>query len=385
MKPLRILTTVTVLFLTLTGTTFAAFEIWGASVRAKGMADAMAAYGGDINALPHNPAGLAALDTLQVNVQYDLPFTGLDDVSIGVFNASYAAPFVNDGLINWPASIINLLTFGLTRPVFQDGAYGLSFYTLSDELYYERAISMAFGRRLSNILNTGLNFSVGFRMNILMRGVNDNEYTAVNPYFANGTSTSAFGLDLGVIMYLSKSVHIGLVFNNFIEPDIAINADTEEPLNSSIKAGVNWEVGDLLFMQDLKIAYTYTSLGRDEDDIRTAKTVNGFGFEFWQLSHSFAFRSGFEWGDDLSNLSLGISYILGLGSHAFTFDYAFILPLDMKATSGTHMLSLTWALDLPKSAFEFDDKKQAEMRRLEDLADKTGGETSTTSTNNKPK
>ena len=31
------------------------------------------------------------------------------------------------------------------------------------------------------------------------------------------------------------------------------------------------------------------------------------------------------------------------------------------------------------------DELVAEMRRLEDLADKTGGETSTTSTNNKPK
>jgi len=346
----------------------ASFETWGISVRAKGMGDAMAAIHGDANSMMHNPAGLATLRSVQLMPNYNMPLTGLDEGGVNILNASFAAPFVNDSVINWPGALFNLISFGLTKPFFKEGAYGLTFYNLSDELYYERAFSFALGRKLFNFLNTGMNFSVGARFNLFMRGINSNEYTVVNPYFSSGTSSSAFGLDLGVIMHLSEKVTLGAYMNNVIKPDLAINkAVASEALNQSFKYGVGWQVGDVAFMNNLTVAYSYSTLGKDEDDIRAAKAINHFGFEFWQFNHQLAFRAGYEWGDDLSNISLGLSYNLAIGGQDFQLDYAFVMPTTMRSTSGSHLFALVYNIPLSKSYFEFDAKKQKEMKRLEDL------------------
>ena len=382
MKKLSIIFVMLLLFTA--GTTLnAAFETWGISVRAKGMGDAMAATHGDVNSMMHNPAGLATLKTVQLMLNYNMPYTGMDEAGINIFNVNFAAPFVNNKLINWPGTLFNLISFGLTKPVFKDGAYGLSFYNLSDELYFERAFSLALSRRLDNLLNTGLNFSIGMRFNLFMHGVSENEWTAANPYFDNGTSSMGFGMDLGVIMHLSSKIHLGLYMNNVIKPNIAINDSvTSEYINPALRYGVTWNVGDLAFMQHLTVAYTRTSLGTDSDDIRAAKGMNQFGFEFWQFNHIFAFRAGYEFGDDLSNLSAGISIDLALGDHEFQLDYAFILPTNMEGLTGSHMVSLVYKIRLRKSAFEFDSKKQKEMRRIEDLQKKVnagGGDDTKTS------
>lgn len=369
----RLITTAFLSLLLLAGSAHAAFETWGISVRARGMGNAMAATHGDINSLSHNPAGLASIKSIQLILNYDMPVTGMNEDTINIFNASFAAPYVANKAINWPGTLFNLLSFGLTKKFFQNGGYGVSFYMLSDEIYYERAISFALSRKLDNLLNTGLNFSIGARFNVFMRGVNDNEYVSANPYFDNGTSTAGFGMDLGIIMHLSPKFHIGAYMNNVVKPNMAINDSVAtEYLDPSLRYGITWNVGDISFMKHLTVAYSRTSIGKESGDIREAPTINHFGFEFWQLKHMLAFRAGYEFGDDLSNISVGLSFDLPLGNHELQLDYAWVLPLKMSSTYGSHLVSLQYKIRLGKSYFEFDDKKRKEMRRIEDLTKKAG-------------
>lgn len=375
-KHTRILAILLLLFSV--GALNAAYETWGISVRARGMGDAMAATHGDINSLAHNPAGIARLDTVQFMGNYVMPFLGTDEGGISIFNVYLAAPFVNNALINWPGTLFNLLSFGLTKPVFQKGAWGLGVYMLGEDIYYERAFSLTLSRRLDNLLNSGLNFSIGMRFNLFMRGINDNEYTAGNPYFDNGTSSTGFGMDIGLIMHLSAKFHIGVYMNNVIEPDIAINDSVaSELINRSLRYGITWNVGDIVvkgktIMERLTVAYTYSAFGKDDSDIREEKGKNSFGFEFWQFRNILGVRAGYEFGDDLSNITAGISADFAFGDHEIQIDYAFVFPTTMTSTAGSHLVSLVYKLRLAKSAFEFDPRKHADMKRLEKLQKQQG-------------
>ena len=365
------LTIITISILCLSLPSYGAFEMWGISVRARGMADAMSAVYGDINSVFHNPAGLSKIKSIQVMPNYTMPFMGGDDVGMSIMNAAVVVPFINDTFANWPRSLFGLLSFGLSNPLFMDGAYGFSFYNFSDELYYERAFSFTYSRELPNLLNTGMNFSIGVRFNLLMRGVVGNEYTEINPYFDNGLTSSGFGIDIGALFYLTPKFTIGVSMNNLLEPNIAINKNiATELVNRTLKYGLAWKIGDVVFMENLLVSYSLTSPGKDEGDIREPKSINHFGFEFWQFEHILGIRAGYEWGDELSNITFGLSYELALSDYEITVDYAFIFPTTMKATFGTHMFALVLKFNLSKSSFIFDEKKQAELKRIEDLKKK---------------
>jgi len=352
------------------------FEDIGRDARARGMANAMVSIYGDVHSIHYNPAGTARTRNLELNLIWGKPLTmtALNDNSS--FSDIYVAslmPFTNgfnhSWLIRW---LFKGLTLGNEDFMFKNGAMAYSFYqratSLTDTSVTERMITLNYAKILDDVIFKGAKLAAGFNLDFYMLSFNANADSMANPSI---TSTSAFsmGLDFGVIYDFAKTIRLGIVFENLLKPNYSfLGGDDKAPSNT--KLGGSMFFNKLLFFENLTLTLNYITYGKyDETDNTVTLSSWHYAFESWWFDNHFAFRGGLTLGDDeQSEISTGISFLLPMGEHVISVDYALTIPLGVSGTR--HILALTWKWEQPKYAFVYDKKRAAEMKRLADLEKK---------------
>jgi hypothetical protein len=370
---------------------FGAFEDVGVTARGKSLGNAIFADFDGVTTMNYNPANLAQLRSIQTYISWFTPYTTFNDgSSMNTFNVNFAIPFWNSFTIQ-PDNIFT-----------KRAALGFSFYRMgvggvdSDgsevEFYHEGVYSFYYAKDLNDVLSKGAKISAGFKFSVYDIGVGNTLDVQNNPEFTRQGNFSV-GLDLGVTYDFSETIHIGLAYLNVISPNISIMPDGKDTLPSELHFGVNWEIGDLLWvLKKSKLGFGIVSISRDSTDNRQAEMDWNLGYEFKQLTagdlfkdsvfkgEMLAFRFGASYkankigqsvdlgivqlqgSFDLSG-GIGFTYAFG-GQHQIVLDYCFEYSVNMGALQ--HLVALSYNFLLPSSSFVYREEaaKQEQMNTL---------------------
>ena len=286
---------------------YANFDDLGSSARPMGMGNAYIAIATDVNALYYNPAGLARLYAPEVTSSYTRYLIGLGDESN--LGGGYLA---------------------LALPLGEMGGLGIGYTNFQLAGYYqEHVLTVGYGYQVMRELSVGLNVKG------LMSSIGQDAYTALDPLFAGGYSTTNFSVDLGAIYQIAPSYRVALTIMNLNQPNMALAGEDRVP--TIVKAGFAYRSYGLDVVSDV----AYQTNTRDLDFY--------FGAEKWFADRSFAMRAGLGFGSrEDRDASVGASY----RTDNLQMDYAFLYPLaGLTKTYGTHRMALSVRFgDVPKES-----------------------------------
>ena len=295
----------TILFLILTfnfklALLHSAFVDLGTGARPLGMGNAFVAVADDANTVLYNPAGLAQLKREEATLTYSQLYVGIDGLSSGF--ASYVRP--------------------INRKY---GSFGIGWYNFTTkDLYNENTILLSYGYQILSqqpILFGGLN------LKYLAKEYKTNEWTAVNPVFASGTTADGYSIDLGLLCKVNKMLSLGLSIENINQPDISLQSTDKVPM--SYRVGAAYKLKELGPVNSLTITL-------EDANISKTNAIRA-GAEGWFMENTLAARLGFSNRD----ISLGAGYVFKIKDSDGQLDYAFISPLNfIDSVSGTHRISL---------------------------------------------
>ncbi len=270
------------------GTTSAQFLKIGMGARAVGMGKAFSAVADDANAVFWNPAGLAGFDGDELNMGFVKYF---QDVNAG--NLAYSTSL---GERRFGIGAIYLSVPGIEKRGLNDSegiVPKLGTFNASD-----LAVSLAYAVKNSfpSLID---NLDTGFALKFIRSSI-DTE------------SASAMALDAGAVYHATDKINVALVVQN---------------LGSSMKFK---EEGDPLPL-NLKVAAAYsldkkmTIVAGLSEYFIDEKFYASVGGEYW-LRNAFAFRGGYCFGYDTSNLggAAGLSAGFGMKVAGIGIDYAFL-------------------------------------------------------------
>ncbi|MBN1899165.1 MAG: type IX secretion system membrane protein PorP/SprF [Spirochaetes bacterium] len=305
---------INILFLILlTSVSHAAFEneYWGS--RAKGMAGTFVAVADDYSTPMWNPAGLDNLGYFGLQFMYNKPFWGFDD-EIGLDN----------------------MYFSLFYPNYKIGGFALTYTRFSaTDLYKEDTYMLSYGVNMNNFFNIPLFYwQMGVNLKLLNRGFITDERSEGDSVFSKGTSSSAFGMDIGTLIspWFDEDAHywvIGLTVFNINEPDIGLASEDRIERKYSFGLAYNFRFPEFLGYTWITPAIQYS--------MRSDYNKLSFGLEAWIYDRMIGIRGG--WNRDELAMGLSASYHLSKDITA-SFDYAFLLPSNVEHISGSHMFSL---------------------------------------------
>lgn len=270
------------------GTTAAQFLKIGMGARAVGMGKAFSAVADDSNAVFWNPAGLAGFDGNELNMGFVKYF---QDVNAG--NLAYSTSL---GERRFGIGAIYLSVPGIEKRGLDDNAGlvpKLGTFNASD-----LAVSLAYAVKdsFSSLID---NLDTGFALKFIKSSI-DTE------------SAVALALDAGALYHATDKINVALVVQN---------------IGSSMKFK---EEGDPLPL-NLKVAMAYrpnkklTIVAGLSEYFIDEKFYASAGGEYW-LRNAFAFRGGYSFGYDTSNLggAAGLSAGFGMKVAGIGIDYAFL-------------------------------------------------------------
>ncbi len=290
---------------------------WGS--RPMGMGRAFRSVADDVNALMYNPAGLAQLEKVETHFTYARLFSGLDKVDLGL---SY---------------------FAAALPLRDQGTLGFSWANFSSkDSYQEDTFSLAYSRWIFGDTALGLNAKyLGHRYET-------DERTRLDPVFENGYARYAFTFDAGLysIFGFSSSentIAFGMAAKNITQPDVGLKTEDKVPLE--IGVGVSYNTPTWI-LPALDVSYRFQEWGNDED-----KLSFNLGVETWVFEHLLGLRAG----AGIGALSMGFGVRPLIADSFLQFDYAFLWPLEVRQTQGSHHLSLTFRFSSSQSAHESND------------------------------
>jgi len=296
---------------------YAAFKDSGWGARSAGMGGAFCAIADDTSAPLWNPAGITQVRRPEANFMYAKLFAGLETVSLGLDYFSFVFPR-------------NRYT----------GAWGISWANFScTDLYREDTISITYAERLNDFFPRLIpEVSLGLSVKYLNHGYTLDEYAKLDTdVFGEGTSKYAFTGDAGLLVKSNPGrepwISIGASVKNIIEPDVGLRTKDIVPMET--KFGVAYRMGDFklfnaLVMEDVTGAFDVTLRDKDWN--------YHLGWESWFKRRTFGLRAG----GNNREITIGLSYDNEiLKSLGIQFDYAFILPLQIEETWGSHRISLT--------------------------------------------
>ncbi len=349
------------------------FEDVGRDPRARGMANAMVAMYSGIHSMHYNPAGTSRSLNFEITSIYGKPLTVTelsDGSSFSTLDFGVLMPFTNSVNLSWLIRwLFYGLTFGNESFFFKNGVTGLSFYHRnSANLVSETRITFNYSKILDDVLFKGAKLSAGFNFDFYMLSFNSTEdWAYIQSEFGASMSKMAFGLDLGIMYDFAKNIRLGAVFENLIQPNFSVFPGGSDKSPMNVKLGAAMMFDELLFFEDLTLTVNYVTFGKyDPDDNTVSRTAWMYAFESWWFEHMFAFRGGVQLGDDESSeITAGITFDVVFGDHEISLDYAFSLPLGVTGTR--HLFSLTWKKAIPKYSFIYDEKRAAELKRIEEL------------------
>lgn len=259
--------------------------------RPAGLGGSFVAIADDINSLYYNPAGLGRLKRTEITALYDQQNIGLG------FNMNY-------GYI------------GAVQMVGELGTFGLSGSQSYVDLYSENVLALAFGTKITK--NPLIYF--GGAVNWLYKNYVENEYTRVDPFFANGYSSSIVSYDIGALLFVNNKLSLGLAVKNM-------------GLNPSNNIGCAYKLGDLTAVLELNWGNYKINGNQDLNFLAGAE---------YKLNEDFFLRTG----GNLNNINLGTSFNV---SDNLQVDYAFRYPITgIESTIGSHMIQLSYKLGSSK-------------------------------------
>ncbi|MFA5778638.1 MAG: type IX secretion system membrane protein PorP/SprF [Elusimicrobiota bacterium] len=303
---------------------FAAFQDTGWGTRAGGMGNAFTAIANEPAATLWNPAGIAQLEMLETTFMYNKLFMGIDDVNLSQMFAAGV----------YPTEI---------------GAFG---FTITDfalwGFYRENTISASYSCDIASSLGIRFPFMAGLNLKYLTHSytLDDRTKNIADPVF-DKTSAGGFTPDIGFLLKPSD-FSFGLSALNILQPDVGLKTEDKVPM--IVKFGTAYRIGDWKFFENITptVDVSYRKPADNDADMK----ISG-GVETWFNYNTWAARFG---GND-RELSLGFSYNKMFKESGLQLDYAFLLPLQLADTSGSHRLSLTFRYSMPKK-----DKKKLERK-----------------------
>lgn len=290
----------------------ASFNDSACGARATAMGGAFTAVPGGSEAMCSNPASLLETTSPELTAVYGKLYSGLtDDSKIGQGYFAFAAPVKS----------------------FLPGAAGFSWNdTRLSDAFAETSYSVSYATSVYRGLGAGLT------LKYMRRSYVSDDYTAVDPVFANGYSKAALGADLGFFYRPAPRYALGLSLKNINRPDLGI--DSADRLPVQVHAGASYLMKTSLVDLDASVA------GSDF----TAAAGAEYSFQ-----RNFALRMGLVAGNNSRrSVNMGFGGRFGLAE----FDYSFSLPLGgISGTMGSHRL-----------AFSFRFGSEAEMLTASEAA-----------------
>lgn len=268
---------------------YASFEDIGVGARATGMGNVFTSLADDVYSLYYNPAGLGQIKQGEFTSSYGRLYWGLDDGSN-----------LGSGFLGVVYPVIGKKG----EHLFGTFGFGwLNFHLIG--YYQENTLLLSYGRKISKIVP----IYAGLNLKMLSKKYGADDYTKNDPVFADGYAKNGTSADLGFLWRLPYSFSAGLVFTDFLQPDMGLK--NKSVVSLGIKLGLSYR------SRSLNIAVE-SSFRDNEMNIYT-------GAEKWFLHNSFAARTGLGVGNkNFRNFSLGASYMYSL----FRLDYAFLFPLS---------------------------------------------------------
>ena len=302
----------------------ASFNDSSCGARATAMGGAFTAVPGGSEAMCSNPAGLLETTSPELTAVYGKLYSGLsDDSKIGQGYFSFAAPV----------------------KAYLPGVAGFSWNdTRLSDAYAETSYSVSYATSVYRGLGAGVTFKY------LRRSYVSDDYTSIDPVFANGYSKGAFGADLGFFYRPAPKYGLGLSIKNINRPDLGLAATDRLPVQ--VRAGASYA---------MKTSLVDLDLGMTGSDFTAAA-----GAEY-SFQRSFALRMGLVAGSNSQrSVNMGFGGRFGLAE----FDYSFSLPLGgISGTMGSHRLAFSFRFGPEGEVLTASEAAAAaELRAIQDKA-----------------
>ncbi|MDW8056103.1 MAG: type IX secretion system membrane protein PorP/SprF, partial [Elusimicrobiota bacterium] len=280
---------------------FSAFREVNYTAKSAGLACAYVAVCEGIDSLVFNPAGMAKTNFSEVNFTHSKLFYGLEDVDLQT----------------------NL--FGYIYPVKNIGSFGLLVDNFLSHNYKEYVVGLYYARRIVE------NISLGLGVKYLLHQYILDKRTETDPVFLNSKEKGDYTVDFGLITTV-RDVELGCSFKNLTQPDVGLK--TKDIVPMQVRIGIKYIFNELIFSRNLNFSLDIWYRMQEWGDTQEKFNLAG-GVEI-PVSHYLLCRAGMN----LSEVALGFGFRLPeVYRINFKLDYAFLFPLELKSTSGTHRLS----------------------------------------------
>jgi len=313
------------IFVSLSGVAFCAFENWNYAGRAMALNGCYVALADDVSAILYNPAGIAQLERPEIGASYSRPFWNLKNVNFDTASLLIALPWFED------------FSFGVGATLFLED--NLSYH------YQENTITIDVAYELKDIFQTrGLSLAIGSNLKILSLNAHAKNGLGNDDPVLEARATTKFSLDLGLLLAYDN-LRLGISGQNLIQPDFGIVQEEKVPWELHLGAGYDW-----MILGKKRVTPLIEFLHRD------GETRLGLGAEC-EISSILAIQLGI----DRDNYSFGIS--LGKISHireesevdsgefinlplneswAPRIDLSYVYARNVERQSGSPHIGLIW-------------------------------------------
>lgn len=285
----------------------AAFLDGSLSPRASGQGGAFTSADDDAAAVFYNPAGIAFLESNEFGLMYNKAFAGLDQVDLSRQYFVFSHP-VKSGNI------------GAAWTEFQ-----------ANSLYKEDAFIISYGADITSLVsrNKRRSLSGGVSAKYLAHSYVTDDRTRNDPVFSGGQAKGAVTADAGLLYRMDASrdslINFALSVRNLVPADLGLKEADVVPTETRL--------GFSHFMVGVPKIY---SLNTALDIVHRASELNvRAGAECW-LTPQFAVRLG----GNADEYAAGLSADFAFNGFDVRLDYAFLLPVQVRETSGSHTLAI---------------------------------------------
>ncbi len=275
------------------------FETSGKSARSIGMGEVFLSMAGEAASYWYNPAGLSKAEGREVGLSYGLPVATISDLSI---------------------SQVNFVT-----PLGENGGLGFGISYGGVDVANDMALTAGYGVNITDRLSLGGNLK-------LLRWAVEGQQIRGGVGVDDDLSKVSFSFDLSAMYGLGDLFGLGDFFTGVylkdpIMPNISESGDDGGKLPLEAGVGLMMRRGGIL--AEGNIAH------------RDGNTFLRFGSEYGLQDSGLAVRGGLLYGGDFKDeteqfdLNLGLGYNFG----AIGFNYAYVVPFEMRDVGGKHFVS----------------------------------------------
>ena len=282
------------------------FEDIGIGARPLGMGGAFVAAADDGNAVLWNAAGLAQLNRQEIIAMFAALYVGLGAKLYNEETDQFGYHFV-----------------GYVYPS-EWCSFALSWSTFQSHFYDENTFCLSFSKSLKEYLYAGLNLKrAGW-------SIEGNEYTRLDKDIPDrGTSRNGITFDFSALCKATRKFSIGLSAENLLPADVGLNVKENIPVN--LRAGVAYKMDNPANLSmKLLSALDVTYRAGDGTNVR-------MGLEGWFFDDAVGARAGWN----LTSATFGLSYRVTMRRLETQIDYAFVYPISVQETYGSHRMSVS--------------------------------------------